>query len=591
MNNNTLFYRIFLNGIRPVLWLTFIIYLFYFQTLFFSFSPLDDPGLIESRMEELQDFHTIGKVFTSRLEMANAALLYRPILELTFMVDAITGQGSPFSFHLSNVFYHLIAVLLVFQFLLLLKIERKTAFICTIIFAIHPVNVSIASWIPARNDSLLAIFLIASLITYLKYLNLNSNRWLVAHFLLYGIALFTKENAVVIPPLIITYIILFPSVKRKKLGLQSVIWAVITLFWLWMRSSPQGDFTELPFREQIFTNTVMNFILYMGKVFFPRNLSLMPNTADTPMISLFIATALFIVIAMLLKKKNYRLAIWGITFFIFVIIIPLLWGTVFGLSVSYEHRTYLPFVGLLIFITQLQIPEWIRYYRKYLWLMLTLIIFILGVKSFYRIQVYRDKDIFTFSVVIEAPSQWQAYALRADALVEAELFLAAVNHYSKAIDLIPNHDEDELYYAIGNCYQRMEYYSKALENYELHIEKHPDFPDVFFNRALIYRDQGDYLSAIPDITTALTLEPENSMFLNERGFCYQKIQEYEKSITDFDEGLRYQPNDINMLNNRSVSYFMLHEFEKAKAGILHIETLGGQVHPNFKESVLQKCGN
>ena len=181
----------------------FVILLFttlpFLHTIFFSFSPLDDAVLILGRLEWLQDYKNIYSIFTEPLFAGIGNYYYRPILILTFMIDAITGGGSPVSFHISNIVFHTIASLLVFEIFKKFELSNLVSILAALIFILHPVNISAISWIPGRNDTLLTIFILTSFLQWIKYLKSGNNKYLIFHLISYLIALLTKENATIFP--------------------------------------------------------------------------------------------------------------------------------------------------------------------------------------------------------------------------------------------------------------------------------------------------------------------------------------------------------------------------------------------------------
>jgi len=190
----------------------------FFHTIFFSFSPLDDAVLILGRMQWLQNYNNIHSILTEPLYAGIGNYYYRPILILTFMLDAITGNGSPISFHISNVCYHVISSLLVFEVLKKLNLSRVVSLLGTLFFVLHPVNISAISWIPGRNDTLLTIFILASFLQWIKFVNSGDNKYLLLHLLLYLIALLTKENAIVLPVIsTIYYYLISPRHSKSQI--------------------------------------------------------------------------------------------------------------------------------------------------------------------------------------------------------------------------------------------------------------------------------------------------------------------------------------------------------------------------------------
>jgi hypothetical protein len=171
-------------------------FVLYLPSLFFSFSYFDDQVLILENFNFLRNLNNFGKAFEIEVfhTQGFSASYYRPILTLSFMLDAQVSGISPFFYHLSNIIYHLLASVLFFIFLKKIKIEEKISFYISLIFLVHPVLTQAVSWIPGRNDSLLTIFTLLSFIFLINYLE-NRNFWfLFLYFLFFFIALLTKES-------------------------------------------------------------------------------------------------------------------------------------------------------------------------------------------------------------------------------------------------------------------------------------------------------------------------------------------------------------------------------------------------------------
>lgn len=156
----------------PYFWIIGLGLLTYIWTTFFGFSFLDDQALILENLGFLRNLANIPLAFTTEVFHAlhSSAAYYRPVLTLSFMIDSIFSGASPFFYHLSNVVIHLVASCVLFIFLQKIKIKRDLAFPFSLIFVVHPVLTQAVSWIPGRNDSLLALFSLASFAFILNYL-------------------------------------------------------------------------------------------------------------------------------------------------------------------------------------------------------------------------------------------------------------------------------------------------------------------------------------------------------------------------------------------------------------------------------------
>src|SRR5437879_296672 len=79
------------------------------------------------------------------------------------------------------------------------------AFLSALIFVVHPVLTQAVVWIPGRNDSLLAVFGLLSILCFIKYAEEGKLSQLLLHFLFLIISLLTKETAISIPLICIAY--------------------------------------------------------------------------------------------------------------------------------------------------------------------------------------------------------------------------------------------------------------------------------------------------------------------------------------------------------------------------------------------------
>ena len=578
-----------LKGKIPYFILAFVIWLFYFNTISFTFSPIDDPGLIEKRISYLTDYTNILEVFTTPLEMASATYFYRPILELSFMIDAFIGQGKPWSFHASNLIYHIITVFLLFNVLLMIGTNKLYAFVTSMFFAIHPTNISIISWIPARNDSLLAIVLLFSLISYDTYLKLDLKKNYIIILLTFFIALLTKENAVVIPIILISYHIL---IKRKNLDklLKPILgWVIVFGLWFLLRTYAFIDISStLNIREpgEILINTAITSLMYVGKIIYPFHQSIMPNIIDTPILPNIIMTLVLIALYIYAWKTNKSYTLFGLIIIFSIISIPLFWGTVMGMANAFEHRIYIIIIGVIFSLSRIKYSEILS--RSFITTAIVLFLLIYSVTSISRSAVYADEQSFTESVVNESPSIWQAHALIADYYAKTPNHHKAIEEYSIAIDMTTDPNPNTLIYSRGTQYQNIRDFTHALEDYSIIILRDPEFSDVYYNKGLIHKELGDYQLAISNISHAISLDSNRHEFYKGRGESYIKTRQYQLAMEEFSKVLLKEPEDILSLNNRCVALFFLKDYKSAYYELTLIESLGGEVNPEFKKAILDK---
>ncbi|MCX7881430.1 MAG: glycosyltransferase family 39 protein, partial [Patescibacteria group bacterium] len=321
-------------------------FILYLPSLFFDFSYFDDQVLILENLNFLKNLSNFWKAFETEVfhTQGFSASYYRPMLTLSFMVDAQFSGQSAFFYHLSNIIYHLIASVLVFVFLKKIKIEEKVSFFLSLIFAVHPVLVQAVSWIPGRNDSLLAVFALSSFIFLVNYLEKRRFFDLVFYFLFFALGLFTKESAILLPFFTILLISFFYQQKKNYLLEIFFGWWFIVFFWLILRQRALNNFLYLSFQEivsALFFNSPA-ILLYFGKIFFPFNLSVLPILKDSNLTWGILALIIFILLAVFVKKINWKLFVFGLFWFVLFLIPNFVRPNPSIAADFLEHRIYLP---------------------------------------------------------------------------------------------------------------------------------------------------------------------------------------------------------------------------------------------------------
>ena len=192
--------------IWPYLILIFLGFLLYYQTLSFSYSYLDDNNLILDNQKILTE-SGIFKIFTSDVFFygSNSGFYYRPLLNVSFLLDSLVLGVNPFFFHFTNVILHLIAACLVFFIFKKYFFSKGTAYFLALIFLVHPVLSQAVAWIPGRNDSLLTIFILASFYFFANFLRNDRIAYLWGHIIFFALAIFVKETAVFLPIVCLIY--------------------------------------------------------------------------------------------------------------------------------------------------------------------------------------------------------------------------------------------------------------------------------------------------------------------------------------------------------------------------------------------------
>ncbi len=141
----------------------------------------------------------------------------RPLLKFTYTLNWTSGLGL-FGFHLVNVTLH--AANTVMLFLLASRIggpsvSRFAALFPALLFAVHPVQTEVVTYISGRSVSLMAFFYLGSLLAYLRGRERGSRLHLyLASPVLFLLAVASKEVALTLP----FALVLCEAVRRERGG-------------------------------------------------------------------------------------------------------------------------------------------------------------------------------------------------------------------------------------------------------------------------------------------------------------------------------------------------------------------------------------
>ncbi len=330
-----------------------ITFLVYSRSLFLDFTKLDDSIFIVENARYNSDPGNVAVSFRRGLFNPTKDAYYRPLFLVDFIIESRFFGIKPAGYHFTNLLFHIISVILLFLFLKRLKIPPADSFLLSMLFAVHPVLTQAVAWIPGRNDMLLMIFFLASFILLLKYLGKPGPGKLFLHALFFLAALFTKETAVIIPVIMVVFSLFYVKSGWKKLIFPAFAWVVAVLIWIGVRSAATLAKNWVSPSEMLASGiSRLGVILqYVGKIFLPVNLSVFPEANDITLVWGIVALAGLI--SLVIYSKSYTKPLtwlglfWFIAFLVPVLIVPKSLN-----DQVFEHRLYLPVIGILIMLSQ-----------------------------------------------------------------------------------------------------------------------------------------------------------------------------------------------------------------------------------------------
>lgn len=322
----------------------------------------------------------------------SSGLFHRPVAMFSLALDGSLAGLRPSHFKLINLVIHIgtgFAVWLFCRRMLRIALDESQASIAAIaiaaIWMLHPLNVSTTLYVVQRMAQLTALFSLLALVAYidarLAWLRGERRRGIVLLFglvpLLFALALGSKENAVVLPALCaLVEMTLFQGRNgdRRPLlaffGLFLVLPALAALTFLAFGSSDRllggYEFRDFTLVERLMTQCRV-LVDYMQQLVLPqpgrmglyhdaypvsRGLLEPVSTA----ISLAILTLVSVAAAWM--RRRAPLIFFGWFFFLVAHSVE---SGIFPLELYFEHRNYLPAVGLWLMLAGIAChlrPRW-----------------------------------------------------------------------------------------------------------------------------------------------------------------------------------------------------------------------------------------
>lgn len=358
--------------------------------------------------------------------------LGRPLSMATFMADAAVWGMAPFGFKLSNLLLHLGTGVVVF--LLLKKIAARdphlgphaamTAAVISAVWLLHPLHVGTVLYVIQRMAMLSAVLMMLTMLAYLHGRELiernalrRGARWLfIVVPLLTVLAALAKENGLLALLLcgVLEWVYYRPAAGQRRpiVVRRFVVWLVaapILLGVVVLLARPElflADYGNRPFTltQRLLTETRVLFD-YVGNLLVPiahrfsyiRDDYVISTGLFSPWTTALSSIGWLIIIGLAVRLRSKLPAFSaGIGIFLAGHAME---SSVFPLMVYFEHRNYLPSLGLLLAVAAVLVSGWghlakrLDHPHTISYAGITLLLLVLMFASHGRVQVWETKEL------------------------------------------------------------------------------------------------------------------------------------------------------------------------------------------------------
>lgn len=433
---------------------------------------------------------------------------YRPLVNLTFLVDRWVWGNSPFGYHLTNILLHALATVTVFGIGVRITRSFWESMAAGLLFAVHPVHTEAVAWINGRNNVLAISLYLAAVYAYLRFAQNRRPVWLGYAALFLALSLFSKEYALTYPLLLLLYegtYIGSAKDKRwvgKRLGMAVAVSLCVFTVYGMIRASviPSGagvglQLETLPDRLLMFPKIAAG---YVSLLILPAQLAPYHRIAAfqgwtspdfmVPVIAAIMATAGWLWSFKRSKTAFLAMGWIGVTLLPVVGIVPIPYAA----SPVSERHLYLPSVGycmlLACFLSRMKAG--FQAYRPCAFGHWTATLLMLALVGTYSVEVVKRNRVWQNEValwedaVFKDPDDFRVRSNLAIAYASSEQFEKAAVQADAAVRLKP--DAATPHFILGVVSLNMGRPERAVESLQRTLEISPDHVDAnrFLKQAL-----------------------------------------------------------------------------------------------------------
>lgn len=509
----------------------------YLPVLNLGLTQLDDTVFINDKHDFISNISNIGKAFAQGC-FNEKDIYYRPLLVVYFMLlYPFTSKTSITAYHFGSVALHIINVFLVYALLTKLIKDKKHSFWLTIVFAVHPAFTMAVAWIPGINDLLLTVFALLYFISLLNFAERNTVKdALLSAVYLFG-ALFTKETGAFVPigGLLLLAYAKKPAIPAKSylplIALNAACW----LLWFVARKNvlpaESPSLIDGEMAGQLL-HRAAGLLHYFGKCILPFNLTVFPTIESTSSVWGLAAVVLLGVLIFMNKKLQIVKALIGMGWFV-LFLLPIFFVPVTISSQLYEHRLYLPMIGILLLLyeTILFAPQTTAKTVR----LVAGAYFVISIGIIYTYTpLFNDTFSFWNAAVAASPQSAYANKLLGIKYYENNKEKEALPYIKKAYELDSNERYSRLFLA-RMIYIPAQQWDTARWYLEREIAINPVFGETYAELAHVCVEQKDYACAEKNILKFLDINPRDQPINTNLLLIYNDQGKYAEALKHADK--------------------------------------------------------
>lgn len=408
---------------------------------------------------------------------------------VTFALNYQVGGLNPVGYHLVNIAIHIFTACAVYRFvaltlttpLLNLDTRKHTvqwlAFSAALIFVSHPLQTQAVTYIVQRFASLGALFFILSLNCYVigRFKGGFQLKWFGGSLLLAAAAVAIKENTAVLPVIILIYELFFFSgvTGARAFCRQHARWLVAgtatvlvggvlihntyNLARLWDKVRATNEIS----RHDYLLTQFRVVVTYLQLFFVPRGQTVdhhftVSHTLADPGVALSLTLLLTLLLCALYlaRQTSYlRVVSFGVLWFFVTQLVES--GVIPIIDVMFEHRVYLPSIGLILAVVASVVHLWQtntcahRAGTVPLVIVLMIVVTLFSAATYQRNKVWQSELTLWSDAIAKKPDNPRAYNMVGVYYQNHFRLQEAIKYFARALMVDGNYAEARSNYGSG----------------------------------------------------------------------------------------------------------------------------------------------
>jgi len=492
----------------------------------------------------------------------------RPIVGLSLIINYALGRLQTGGYHIFNIAVHILCGLVLFAIVrrTLLskslsgrfgKVSENLAFVCVLLWMIHPIQTDTVTYIIQRTESIMALFYLLTLYCAIRSFG-SAHRlgWYAASVVSCVLGALSKEVIVTAPLIVLLYDRTFESgsfalALRRRWPLYAALaaaWAVLAaMMYLFPRSITVGFSVGVgPFEYAL--NQCVMITNYLKLIFWPHRLVLDYGVPGPLSISRVLpqAAILLTLLALTIAALIYRPSLGFVGAWFFIILGPTSSFLPITSEVGAERRMYLPAAAVVALVVTAGYNLLGRAGRR-----------LRAIRTTPSGRFVNNFEACIGTVlVISAAAALALLTTRRNRDYRSELLI-----WQKSVEAVP--DNARGHNNVGLALKSRRRLDEAVAAYRRALDYQSDYVDAHNNLGIVMAMKGRLDEAVGHCEKAVALDAAYAKGYNNLGIIRAMQGKFDEAVDYCLEAIRIRPDYPQAHNNLGNALASQHKFSEA----------------------------